>query len=177
MNVVISAKTDAGLKMTIFDEERSAKISILAIDDIVYATESVDGVSTSRRLNHSESASYLMDMLSVNPGYYLAKYGGFDADIHILSDYHISLNFAFIQQDGIKRPIPAMMELYRQTEEGKELVRRIEYIEFHEPHGRYLRPKKLFFIDVINNRRGLMRLESFEYNRGLPDFIFEAPEL
>lgn len=178
LNVIMSATEQSALKMTIFNESRSVKISIIFSQGEVFVSESAEEHSESRRLNESESARYLVDMLAVNPDHHFKRIDGFNTDTAALSGYSVILNFPEIEIDSAQRPIPTSIELYRiNKEEPKQLIRRIEYKSFHEPHGQYLRPKELLFIDVINKRKGKMVLDSFEYNLGVPSFIFEAPEL
>lgn len=178
LNVIMSSTEQSALKMTIFNESKSVKISIVYSHDEVFVSESAEEHSESRRLNKSESARYLVDMLAVNPDHHFKRFDGFDTNTPALNGYSVILNFPELEIDSEQRPIPTSIELYRiNKEEPKQLIRRIEYKSFHEPHGQYLRPKELLFIDVINNRQGKMILDSFEYNLGVPNFIFEAPKL
>lgn len=164
------------MKMVIFDEERTAKISILFSSNKIYATTIKEERTNSRLLNKEESALYLFDMMAVNPNYHFRNNKDQSITIPTFDGYAVIVNFDDSLQTDQGVSIPESMELFRIQGEDKILIRRVHYKNFHQPHGILLRPKEMLFYDVIRERKGEVYLEQFEYNSVVPDFIFELPD-
>jgi len=164
------------MKMAVFNDLKSVRITIIYRGGEIHLSESTPTQTTIRKLNDIEAASYLIDLLSINPDYHFRKEEGFDLNNPIFKGYNVNVEMAVddpTNEDDLKRETPTRIQLFKVDKEAPKLIREIKYLSFHQSNNEFLKPKEILFIDYSRKRRGRIVLNNHEYNIGLPEFLFE----
>lgn len=130
-----------------------------------------------RELSGSDAAAQLVDILALTPDYHFRPDGGFDMGHPTLKGFALQIRRAeALAPTDHGQPIEEI-SLLDISREGDQVIRTIRYLENFPQNGDGQKPRKIAFTDNTTGKIDTIIIDEYGYNVGLPDFLFEAPQL
>ncbi len=176
LNMISSSKKQKYLRVSIHNPTKTAGATIVYNSKTVRTLEESANESSIRTLSGEDAAGNLFDLIGLNPDYHFKINGGFNFKTPVFEGYRVEL----INEDQpikeTNRYRPSKLLLYKIDETTESLIRSIEYLSFFENIEPYIQPKEIKFTDESTGETGSISIQKFEYNVGLPNFLFELGE-
>ena len=173
VRMVVKIKEQKYIRASIRNPNKTAGADIICDGKEVAIVERGSPQKRSRVLSGEEAATSLFDLIALNPEYHFKNIDGFDFNIPTFRAYRVELLTEAEPVEETERYRPVKALLYKEHDAGSTLVRTIEYIKFFDQTDPYFQPKELTFTDVSTGVIGHITVDKFEYNVGLPSFLFE----
>jgi len=171
--MLVSIKGRKYIRASIRNPKKTAGADIIYDGKAVAIVERGSPQKRSRVLSGEEAAANLFDLIALNPEYHFKNIDGFNFNIPTFKAYHVELQTEAETIKETERYRPKKALLYKGHDADGTLVRTIEYIKFFDQTDPYFQPKELTFTDVSTGVIGHITVDKFEYNIGLPSFLFE----
>ena len=171
--MLVSSKGRKNIRASIRNQKKTAGADIIYDGKAIAIVERGSPQKRSRVLSGEEAATNLFDLIAINPEYHFKNIDGFNFNIPTFKAYHVELQTEAEPVKETERYRPKKALLYKGHDADGTLVRTIEYIKFFDQTDPYFQPKELTFTDVSTGVIGHITVDKFEYNVGLPSFLFE----
>jgi len=171
--MLVSSKEQKYIRASIRNPKKTAGADIIYKGKAIAVVERGTLQTTARVLSGAEAAANLFDLIALNPEYHFKNIDGFNFNIPTFKAYHVELQTEAETIKETERYRPKKALLYKGHDADGTLVRTIEYIKFFDQTDPYFQPKELTFTDVSTGVIGHITVDKFEYNIGLPSFLFE----
>lgn len=172
VKLVVTSKEKKYIRASIRNPKKMARADIIYDGKAITMVEKGTLQSKSRVVSGDEAATNLFDLFALNPEYYFKNNDGFDFNIPTFKTYRVELETELEPVEETERYRPVKALLYKDYDAGSTLVRSIEYMEFFDQTDPYFQPKKLTFYDERTGVVGHITVDKFEYNIGVPNFLF-----
>ena len=171
--MLVSSKGRKYIRASIRNQKKTAGADIIYDGKAIAIVERGSPQKRSRVLSGEEAAASLFDLIALNPEYHFKEIDGFNFNIPAFITYRVELQREAEPLEETERYRPVKALLYKEHDADGTLVRTIEYIKFFDQTDPYFQPKELTFTDVSTGVIGHITVDKFEYNVGLPSFLFE----
>ena len=149
------------------------KIEIIFNNGELWVRDGLDPEHITTTLSEEKAATNLLDLIALNPLHYFKERNGFKLTNQIFKNYELVYNNSGKTDESSDTAIPEYIRLYRLESNSRTLIRTIRYKDFHPETTPYLQPKEIILIDEDNGSEGCIVVTSYEYNSGIPEFLFE----
>lgn len=125
-----------------------------------------------------DAVAVLVDLLSLNPEFHFGP--GVVANIFsepIFEGYSVEIKNYPQEPDSEEKPLCQSIRLFRNDEAQSTLIRSIEMLNYFPAVQPYAQPQELAFTDETTGESGQIIVRNVQYNPGIPEFLFELPEI
>ena len=176
LEMVVSSKEQIYIRASIRNPNKTAGADIIYKGKTIAIVERGTLQNKSRVLSGDEAATNLFDLIALNPEHHFREIDGFNFNIPTFKAYRIELQTEEELEKETERCRPIKALLYKEQDAVSTLVRIAEYTKFFDQTDPYFQPKELIFTDVMTGNIGHISVDKFEYNIGLPSFLFDISD-
>jgi len=173
-----ATKGQEQIRASILAPDGSASVTIYFNGRKIHLQEDLPDRQSVRELSGEDAATHLLDLLALNPEYHFRPIDGFNLQHPVFEGFSLEIKRAEAPDDADEgepgeqtRPI-AQIRLIDLSLERNPTIRTIRYLE-NFPDGRHGQaPRKIAFTEDRTGEGGTITLKEYQYNVGLPDFLF-----
>jgi hypothetical protein len=167
------------IRASILAPDGSVSVTVFFNQDKIYLEEDLPDNKSVRELSGEDAAAYLLDLLALNPAYHFRPNNGFNLRHPIFEGFSLEIKRVEASDPSDQdesseqiRPIE-QLRLIDLSVERDPILRTIRYLE-NFPEGKHGQtPRKIAFTDNSTGEGGTITLKDYNYNVGLPYFLFK----
>jgi hypothetical protein len=176
LSLTLLTKGQHRLRASIQDQQHKSKVHIIHNQEQLWTKQFINGSESIRKLEGTEAAENLLDLLALNPQFHFKQRDGFNLSSSVLEGYKVEYTQSEKPCKETNKHLPESLELFDISKDEPRLIRRIRYISFQKATTPFIQPKELVLTDERTGESGTIIISEVSYNAGIPDFIFKLPE-
>jgi hypothetical protein len=176
LSLTLLTKGQHKLRASIQDPQHKSKVHITYNQEQLWTKPFIHGSESARKLEGTEAAENLLDLLALNPQFHFKQRDGFNLSSSALKGYKVEYTQSEKPYKETNKHVPESLKLFDISKDEPRLIRSIRYISFQKSTTPFVRPKELVLTDETTSESGTIIINEVSYNSGIPDFIFKLPE-
>ena len=178
LNLMQATKGQDQIRSSVLAPDGGTVVTVFFNREKIYVAQDFPDQKKVREITGDDAAAYLLDLLALNPEYHFRQRNGFNLKHPLLENYSLRIrpepddgNSVESDENQLIREI----NLMDKSRGENSILRTIRYQDFFPAEKDIRMPRTITLTDHTTGEHAVIILKKYEYNVGLPTFLFEAP--